>query len=247
MKRLLDFFFDKWLRPLLYFGVTCLLLIVSEYANQALLSRVSLILFASSLAGLFMSGLYQLFHRRWLKALISGFLLGASLVAIAFYMVFNFFVETVDGDKWANNLKIPTNIKLDEPIDLSYSNQRPDSILACIKQETDFQLYQSFQPGLYEYDFWTPKIERGNIYLKAYEITQEYALSTDALAENSMVYVENPSDSIMRFGTKTHFTIYEGDWGKPYAARFEVWLKPASGGQERKLFTKNYIIEGWQR
>jgi hypothetical protein len=40
-------------------------------------------------------------------------------------------------------------------------------------------------------------------------------------------------------------TIYEGDWGKPYAARFEVWFKPDNGGNEQKLFQKNYKIEGW--
>ena len=44
------------------------------------------------------------------------------------------------------------------------------------------------------------------------------------------------------------FTIYEGHWGKPYAARFELWfVSDNSGGQEKKLLEKNYKIEGWQR
>jgi hypothetical protein len=51
----------------------------------------------------------------------------------------------------------------------------------------------------------------------------------------------------MKFGTKKHFTIYEGDWGNPYAGKFELWFKPKNGGRERKLLTKNYIIEGWMR
>jgi hypothetical protein len=50
-----------------------------------------------------------------------------------------------------------------------------------------------------------------------------------------------------RFGTKAGFTIYEGDWGKPYAARFEVWFKPDSGKTERKLAERIFKIEGWQR
>jgi len=83
--------------------------------------------------------------------------------------------------------------------------------------------------------------------LRVFEITQDHPLSTDILPERSLVKIYNPTDSIMKFGTKSHFTIYEGDWGQPYAARFEVWFKPDNGKQERKIFTKNYKIEGWMR
>lgn len=37
------------------------------------------------------------------------------------------------------------------------------------------------------------------------------------------------------------------DWGKPYAARFEVWFKPDSGKAERRLAERIFRIEGWQR
>ena len=147
----------------------------------------------------------------------------------------------------SDNLKIPTNIPINIPIDLDFNEHRPDSLTNSKKTISDFQLYNSFQPGLYEYDFWTGKIESGTIYLKAFEITQDYALSTDRLPQRSSIKISNPTDSIMRFGTTSHFTIYEGDWGKPYAARFEVWYKPDNGGKEQRLFTKNYKIEGWMR
>ena len=52
---------------------------------------------------------------------------------------------------------------------------------------------------------------------------------------------------IERFGAKAGFTIYEGDWGKPYAARFEVWFEPDSGKDQRKLAERVFKIEGWQR
>jgi hypothetical protein len=55
------------------------------------------------------------------------------------------------------------------------------------------------------------------------------------------------ADPTEKFGAKSGFTIYEGDWGKPYAARFEVWFKPDSKGPERKLAERIYKIEGWQR
>ena len=44
-----------------------------------------------------------------------------------------------------------------------------------------------------------------------------------------------------------HFTIYEGRWGQYYGARFEIWFQSDSGGPERKLFEKNYKIQGWER
>lgn len=49
------------------------------------------------------------------------------------------------------------------------------------------------------------------------------------------------------FFSEASFTIYEGDWDKPYAARFEVWFVPDSGKPERKLMEKVFKIEGWQR
>ncbi len=155
----------------------------------------------------------------------------------------------LDGtDRWADNLIIPTNIQLNNPIDLVFDNgERPDSILNLEKTTIDFQLYNSFQPGLYEYDFWINQIEKGTIYLKAYEITQNKSLSTDRLAESSSVKIDNSTNSIQKFHTTHSFTIYEGDWGKPYAARFEIWFKPDNGEKERKLIEKNYKIEGWQR
>jgi hypothetical protein len=247
MTRFLTYCFDTWWRPILYFGLTLGLVLASEFIENNIFGNISFLLFGLGLLGLVISTIYQLINGRWLKAILTGLLFGGTIAAFVFYTVFLFFIETVDGDKWADNLKIPTNIQLDTPVDLTMGNQRQDSIMALTKSKTDFQLYNSFQPGLYEFDFWTGKIERGTIYLQAFEITQEYALSTDRLPERSAIKIYNPTDSILKFSTTSDFTIYEGDWGKPYAARFEVWFKPDNGGKERKLFVKNYKIEGWQR
>jgi hypothetical protein len=243
MNRTVTFLFDKWWRPILFWLVAVGLVITSEIIRDHTFGNISLILLGIALLGLIASSVFQLYKRRWIKGIVTGFIFGGTFIAFILYGILYgvllFFIETVDGDKWADNLTIPTNIQLDNPIDLTTNYKRPDS--------TDLLLFNSFQPGLYEYAFYTGKIESGTIYLKAYEITHEYALSTDRLPESSSVWVYNPADSIMRFRTKSDFTIYEGDWGKPYAARFEVWYKSDYGGQERKLFQKNYKIEGWQR
>lgn len=247
MKRILIFLFDKWWRPILFWLVAVGLVFTSIIIGGHTFGNVSLILLGIALFGLIASSIFQLFNRRWIKGILTGFLFGGTIIAFILYGILLFFIETVDGDKWADNLTIPTNIQLNNPIDLTTDYRRPDSMLSVTNTNTDLLLYNSFQPGLYEYTFYTGKIESGIVYLKAYEITQEYALSTDRLPERSSVRVYNPTDSVMKFRTKSNFTIYEGDWGKPYAARFEVWFKSDYGGQERKLFQKNYKIEGWQR
>lgn len=159
------------------------------------------------------------------------------------------FITDETPDTWAKNLTIPKNIQIDNPVDLPSfnNNKRPESITNRIVEKIDFQLYNSFQPGLYEYDFWIGKIESGTIYLKAFEITQKQELSADDLLKSSLIKIYNPTNNIKKFRTIDNFTIYEGDWGDPYAARFEVWFKPDNGKKQRKLFSKNYKIEGWMR
>lgn len=247
MSFLLKYYLDKWWRPILYFALSIGLVAANEFIQNSIFGTIGFSLFGLGLFGLFVSSIYQLIKRRWKAAIVTGVVFGGIVAAILFYVAVMFFIETVDGDRWADNLKIPANIQLEVPIDLTMDYKRPDSISAISKSKIDFQLYSSFQPGLYEYDFWIGEIESGTIYLKAFEITQEYPLSADRLEESSAIKIKNSKDSIMKFSTASYFTIYEGDWGKPYAARFEVWFKPESGGKERKLFMKNYKIEGWQR
>jgi len=110
-----------------------------------------------------------------------------------------------------------------------------------------FRLVSGMQPGIYEVVYSINPGEPGSVYLKAFEITKGTPLSTDRLKEQSATRMTWSADTSERFGAKAGFTIYEGDWGKPYAARFEVWLTPDSGKPERKLAERIYKIEGWQR
>ena len=151
-------------------------------------------------------------------------------------------------DKYADKLTIPNNTKIYLPSDSNFSSKSLDTL-------PNFQIYNSFQPGLYSYAVWTRKIESGYCYLKAFEVTHNDPLSVDRLKERSRIKVFNSSDTTAMFeitaregySAEKIFTIYEGDWDKPYAARFEVWFVPANGGQERKLVEKNFKIEGWMR
>ena len=247
MIKLVRYFFDKWWLPILFWFLACITFGLSEIFGNRTVGNIAFLFFGLGLLIILISAIYLFLKKNWLKGLLSLGVFGGTIVAFVFYSIAIFFIEQETPDEWAKNLKIPTNIPINCPIDLDFDEHRPDSITNQKITKTDFQLYNSFQPGLYEYDFWIGKIDRGIIYLKVFEITQDYALSTDRLPERSLVKIYNPKDSVIKFATTSHFTIYEGDWGQPYAARFEVWFKPDNGEQERKIFTKNYKIEGWMR
>jgi hypothetical protein len=108
-------------------------------------------------------------------------------------------------------------------------------------------LRKSFQPGIYNSEIWANPGESGRLYLRAFEVTRGTPLSAGRLKEYSNEWIGWSDDPAELFLSNTHFTIYEGDWGKPYAARFEVWFVPDSGQPERKLMERAFKIEGWQR
>ncbi len=249
-KQLVTYSFDKWWRPILLLLTTGLLLGLSVWSDTSVLQIPAFVLFCLSIAILGFSLIFQLWKKRWINAILTFLILGCTIAVCLFFAIVFFIVATNEldePDKFADNLKIPKNITIYTPADINFDKKKPDSISNIQKKDIDFQLYNSIQPGVYEYEFWTSKINRGIIYLKAYEITQNYPLSTSELPSSSSVKIFNDKDSIIKIGTSHFFTIYEGDWGKPYAARFEVWYKPSTGEQETKLFEKNYKIEGWMR
>jgi len=110
-----------------------------------------------------------------------------------------------------------------------------------------FRLLTGMQPGIYGVAYSLNPGEPGSVYLKAFEITKGTPLSVERLEASSKTRMTWSTDPSERFGAKSGFTIYEGDWGKPYAARFEVWFAPDSGKSERKLAERIFKIEGWQR
>jgi hypothetical protein len=87
--------------------------------------------------------------------------------------------------------------------------------------------------------------EPGSLYIKAREVTRDYLLSRQRLqtASNERVgWSDNPDELFL---SATNFTIREGEGGQHYAANFEVWFQPDSGGPERKLLERIFRIQGW--
>lgn len=249
MRKIMKFCFEKWWRPQVFALCSLILLFVAYFTESNIAERASNYLVVIAWIGLLISSIYLLSHRKWVQGIFNGvcFLVIGAIVSFFIAVFWIWFDSNFHPDKYADNLTIPTDITISTPIDSS-TNQRRDSVANEKKSEVDFVLYSAFQPGLYEYDVWLGKMDSGTVYLKVYEITHNDRLSERSLAthKESILRVANSSDSLRRFGTKEYFKIYEGDFGKPYAARFEVWYKP-DNGNERKLIEKNYKIEGWMR
>ncbi len=245
---LVKVFFLNWIYPVILFGTTLILFVISGFENgqSHYLQNTAGIIMCFGILILIISSISQFIKRKWKEGFLTIVILfGGVFISSILFLVIATAIPMIEGDKWADNLEIPKNIVLDCPIDLTYIISHDDSVRNIRKNNPDLQIYNSTQKGIYQFDFWIGKIDKGTIYLKAFEVTQERELSKKTLKEKSEVEVFNPSDSIMKFGTNRDFTIYEGDWGKPYAARFEVWHKSKTSNQERKIFQKNFKIEGW--
>lgn len=235
-----------WFPPTIFFVLIILYLITTSIEIiPSYLFIVVGIMFLS------LAGIIQLFNKKWLAGILN---LGLSFLTLFIMVALLLSFMTMfgpDTDTFADNLELPKNVKLNNPIDAkmgdNFKMTKPNIKTENSRDKIAFELYNSFQPGLYEYDLWIDSSEDGVIFLKAYEITQEIQLSTPELKESSRIRINNTNGVVQKFSTKDDFTIYEGDWGKPYGARFEIWFKSDNSKTEKKIFEKNYIIEGWMR
>lgn len=145
-------------------------------------------------------------------------------------------------DTFTVGLRIPQNIKFEKPVPYNNDIQEND-----VKTQ-DIVLHDYFQGGLYKYDLFLGPIEEGVVYLKIFEITRNQILSETEIKRKSEMNVENSTDQLKKFSLEGDFTVYEGNWNEFYGSRVEVWFKPKdSSKKERKLLSKNYIIQGWMR
>jgi energy-coupling factor transporter transmembrane protein EcfT len=188
----------------------------------------------------FILGIIRIVKKDYLKGILQ--ILSTVILAVLTYGYFSFALMFYPYDFFAEGLKIPDNIKFEKPLKL---NDTKDKINT---NQQDFILYDYFQSGIYKYDLFLNKIEKGKVYLKIFEITKNQKLSERSIKEESQIEVENKTDELKRFELKDEFTIFEGDWGQFYGARIEVWFKPDDINKpERKLMIKNYIVQGWMR
>ena len=124
MAKFLKYCFGRWWRPLLW-SITCLIPGLSAISGKQSLENFA---FAFILLGLglliaLISTIYQFFKLRWVTGLISLVVLGATIIAFAFAI----WMEQL-RDTFADNLKIPSNIPIENPVDFAFDGDRPYNV-----------------------------------------------------------------------------------------------------------------------
>lgn len=213
----------------------------------------SMLIIAIAIVGLLSASMWNLYRKKWVKGLLNLCILSVSVFMITIVFVISNISKPIsfssNGEDFAEKLKIPQNMPVAEPKTApdNLDSRAEDLSEQVRKGQSSFQLYKLSQPGKYYAEIWINPGQPGLIYLKAYEVTQKIPLSVKSLKEKSKQYVDWSDNPNEIFYSGTRFTIYEGDWGDPYAASFQVWFKPNDKNRTRKLMEKTYKIEGWQR
>ncbi len=237
-----------WILLVAFFLFSIIFLNISFSTNKVLVNSIGFLYLISALL-LLISGSYHLYIKKWFIAITQLASLIIGFITLIFFIVF--LALYAPTDTFANNLELPKIVNLEYPINLGYNQNlrahKSDSIFSLNKNNISFQLYNSFQPGLFEYDLWLKTDKSGYVYIKAFEITKETELSSSELMYSTRLEIPNTKGKFKKFGTVNDFTIYEGDWEKPYGTRFEIWFISTNGEKNIKLLEKNYVIEGWMR
>ena len=176
------------------------------------------------------SAVYLLFKSRWYHSVIQMGVVICTLIWLFSYLMY------YPNDFFADHLRIPEHVNFRSPTN-TVDTLRP-------RTAVKFELSNGNQPGMYTYYLWYKPKERGQIYLKAFEITENIPLSSEEIQERTMIEVSTPADRIKIF--YKDFIIYEGDWGKPYGSKISVYFKPIGKSQQKRV-EQNFIVEGWMR
>ncbi|MFZ4928828.1 hypothetical protein [Chryseobacterium sp. Mn2064] len=224
----------------LFFGFFCWLLILILPISSFTWNFFSILPFLIIALG-FILGISRLFQKDEFK---NGILQCIFSVVVFFIVgaIFAYCPPKSPYKPYNNDIKNPGNAKFSMPLKI-YPNR--DKQLVQVTQP-DILLYDYLQPGSYKYDVFLNKIEKGKVYLKVYDFNTNRILSEEEIKRQSIREVFNPNDELREFSSdKKDFTVKEGSWGDYYGSRVEVWFQPDDSTlPERKLMTKNYIIQG---
>lgn len=196
-----------------------------------------------------------LLEKKWWRA-VGAFLAGIiSLVPFALMplLFISMFFDSMP-DEFGKEHPIPEGLEYNIPItDTAYRWNAHDGYMFTPVDidSTDttswLQIWNGSQGGIYNFAFYWPALEDGEIYLRCFEVTENIELSKDRMKPRTITQVSN-HNAFGQIVVPNHkdFTIYEGDWEDYYAVRVEVWYKPTKG-KARKLMEKVYRMEGWMR
>lgn len=163
-------------------------------------------------------------RKKWYYVL---FVIPQIIISVILFFFVSIFFTYGRPDYYGADKTIPKNAECEQPVENAVKENELNS----------FSLQGGY--GYYSYYVNFQPIEKGYLYIKAYEITSNERLSEEYLNESSKIMIENLNQKFYSGG----FTIYKGNMGFKYCARIELWFKPDKG-KEYKVNQKNYIVEG---
>ena len=189
-----------------------------------------------------------LIRKKWIPFFASVAILIGLVVMLPMFSLF--LMSAPDG--YAKHHPIPNGMELNIPLDptfdsvLFYQIGYEEAVVDSNDENSFLQIWNGFQGGIYQYDFYYPSLSAGTIFLRCFEAGKNEPLSADRLGEASSVGHTSTS-YFTKIVDKKNFTIYEGDWDEYYAVRVEVWHRDSTTQKETKLMEKFYRMEGWMR
>ena len=163
-------------------------------------------------------------------------------IGFSFWLVFEISHDN-DGDEKFYNVEIPEKWNFEKP-KLFLTNRQIDSLEKLHVEKNKILIIGNGYSG-YDFYMWHKPTEKGELYLKAYELTQNIQLSELTIRNRTKNEITELGNEYKLFTGNT--VIYEGTFENFYPTRFELWFKSESSGVEKKLIEKNYVIDGWDR
>ena len=242
MKRL--FLKYWWVLPILLF--VCLWGLVLLFTHEpTVMESIVGILVLLVLICLIVSWVVLLVNKKWGKCLLSLALSVGVICLLWFPLVMG---AMMGPDGFGKKHPIPEGLVYNQPIERSQGDYSRNSFSSADVDSLDTTSFLQVwgDMGVYYYDFYYSSLPAGEVFLRCYEVTENYPLSKDRLPNETMVKIDMVS-SFSKLVEKKRFVISEGDWDDYYAARFEVWHRDVKTGEERKLLEKVYRVEGYMR
>ena len=142
------------------------------------------------------------------------------------------------------NIEIPDNLKhLTKPNE-GNPQKEIDSLKSTNPESEKLLITGSGYSG-YNFYFWHKAEQKGELYVRAYELTQDVEIMEKRLPERTKKRISQIDNEYHFFNAST--VIFEGTFDKYYPTRFELWFKPYKNGKAEKLTEIEYLIDGWDR
>ncbi len=165
------------------------------------------------------------------------------LIGLAiFWVVFELNAEDQEEAKFIS-IEVPEDMNFEKPIEFLTDKQIDSLESMDVNQEKIIVVGNGYNG--YNFYMWHKPTAKGEIFVKAFELTQNVQLSEEELAERTKNQITDLGSAFKLY--KGSSVIYEGTFSNFYPTRFELWFKSESSDIEKKLTEKNYLIDGWDR